>query len=447
MEISTFRTDGLGDSTYLLIHDGVGVVVDPQRDVERFEQAIAGSGIELCYVLETHIHNDYVSGGRELARRTGAQLVLPAAAGVAFDHLPAFHTEDLGGDGLVIRPLHTPGHTAEHMSYLILVDGAVRAVFSGGSLLVGSAGRSDLLGDARAEQLARLQYLSVRRLAELPDETALYPTHGEGSFCTASGAGRHTSTIGVEKLTNPVLAYESADAFAAGQLGGLQPFPSYYAHMGPINLLGPEPLPRQHMRELEFSDLPPGANLVDIRPRSEYAAGHVPGSLGLELSDQVAVWAGWLLPFNSPVALVANRDQDVDDVSRQFGRIGFDKVLGAIYGVEGWVVAGGSLVSCRTRTPAELASAVDHPCVQVLDVRSPGEWEEGHIENSVYSYLPDLGDGLPEELDGSKDLWVACGSGYRATAAVRFLESADLEPVVVTPGGIPDTLEAMAARS
>ena len=446
MEISTFRTDGLGDSTYLLIH-GVGVVVDPQRDVERFEQAVAGSGIELCYVLETHIHNDYVSGGRELARRTGAQLVLPAAAGVAFDHLPAFHTEDLGGDGLVIRPLHTPGHTPEHMSYLILVDGEVRAVFSGGSLLVGSAGRSDLLGDARAEQLARLQYFSVRRLAELPDETALYPTHGEGSFCTASGAGQHTSTIGVEKLTNPVLAYESADAFAAGQLGGLQPFPSYYAHMGPINLLGPEPLPRQHVRELAFSDLPPGANLVDVRPRSEYAAGHVPGSLGLELSDQVAVWAGWLLPFNSPVALVANRDQDVDEVSRQFGRIGFDKVLGAIYGVEGWVVAGGSLVSCRTRTPAELASAVDHPGVQVLDVRSPGEWEEGHIENSVYSYLPDLGDGLPEELDGSKDLWVACGSGYRAAAAVRFLESADLEPVVVTPGGVPDALEAMAARS
>ena len=219
MEISTFRTDGLGDSTYLLIHDGVGVVVDPQRDVERFEQAVAGSGIELCYVLETHIHNDYVSGGRELARRTGAQLVLPAAAGVAFDHLPAFHTEDLGGDGLVIRPLHTPGHTPEHMSYLILVDGEVRAVFSGGSLLVGSAGRSDLLGDARAEQLARLQYLSVRSLAELPDETALYPTHGEGSFCTASSAGQHTSTIGVEKLTNPVLAYESADAFAVGTAG------------------------------------------------------------------------------------------------------------------------------------------------------------------------------------------------------------------------------------
>lgn len=445
MEITTFRTDGLGDSTYLLVHDGAGAVVDPQRDVERFERAVAGYGVELCYVLETHIHNDYVSGGRELARRTGARLVLPAAAGVAFDHLPAFHTEDLGGDGLVVRPLHTPGHTPEHMSYLIIVDGEPRAVFSGGSLLVGSAGRCDLLGDARAEQMARLQYRSVRRLAMLPDETDLYPTHGEGSFCTASGAGRHTSTIGMEKRTNPVLAYESADAFAAGQLGGLQPFPSYYAHMGPINLLGPEPLPGRDVRELQVSDLPPGTNLVDIRPRSDFVAGHVPGSLGLEISDQVAVWAGWLLPFNSPVALVANRDQDVDEVRCQFGRIGFDRVLGAIYGVDGWVAAGGPLVSCQTRTPAELALAVEQPAIQVLDVRSPGEWAEGHIAGSVYRYLPDLAEGMPEGLDGSKELWVACGSGYRSIAAVKYLEASGIAPVVVTPGGVPEALAAMAA--
>ena len=446
MEITTFRTDGLGDSTYLLVHDGLAVVVDPQRDVDRFERAIAGSGIELCFVLETHIHNDYVSGGRELARRTGASLVLPAAAGVAFDHLPAFHTEDLGRNGLAIRPLHTPGHTPEHMSYLVLIDGEIRAVFSGGSLLVGSAGRSDLLGDARAEQLARLQYLSVRRLAALPDGTALYPTHGEGSFCTASGAGRHTSTIGMEKRTNPVLAYRSADAFATGQLGGLQPFPSYYAHMGPINLLGPDPLPTDDVQQVALSDLPDGVNLVDIRPRSDYAAGHVPGSLGLELSDQVAVWAGWLLPFNSPVALVANRDQEVKEVIRQFGRIGFDNVLGVVHGVDGWVAGGGELASFQTRTPAELACAVEETDIEVLDVRSPGEWEAGHIEGSVYSHLPDLRGGVPAGLDGSQDLWVACGSGYRATAAAKFLESVGITPIVVTPGGVPDALAALASR-
>ena len=448
MQITTFRTDGLGDSTYLLTHDGGGLVVDPQRDVERFERAVLDAGVELTHVLETHIHNDYVSGGRDLARRTGARLVLPAAAGVAFDHLPAFHTEDLPGGPAVIRPLHTPGHTPEHMSYVILVEGEVVAVFSGGSLLVGSAGRPDLLGDDRAGQLARLQYLSVHRLAGLPDETGLYPTHGEGSFCTASGAGRSTSTIGLERRTNPVLVYPDADAFVAGQLSGLQPFPAYYAHMGPINLKGPEPLPSPELDVLDPSDLPDEARLVDIRPRGAYAAGHIPGSLGLEMSDQVAVWAGWLLPFDSPVVLVAERGQNVEEVARQFGRIGFDNVLGVVHGVSGWVEAGVVLASFDTRTTDDLASAIGSGRdLQVLDVRSPGEWEECHLEGSLYRYLPHLKDGLPEGLDRSREVWVTCGSGYRALAAGAFLEAAGVGVVVVTPGGVPDVLERLSRKT
>ena len=448
MRVTTIPTAGLGDATYLLAHDGGGVVVDPQRDVERFERAIADTGIRLTHVLETHIHNDYLSGGRELAHRTGARLVLPAAAGVAFDHVPAFHKEDLRGGPVVIRPLHTPGHTPEHMSYVILVEGKVVAVFSGGSLLVGSAGRTDLLGDDRACQLARLQYLSVHRLAGLPDEAGLYPTHGEGSFCTASGAGRSVSTIGMERRTNPVLAYPDADAFVAGQLAGLQPFPAYYAHMGPINLMGPEPLMDSQLAVLDPSGLPDDAGLVDIRPRGAYAAGHIPGSLGLEMSDQVAVWAGWLLPFDSPVVLVAEPGQDVEEVARQFGRIGFDKVLGVVHGVSGWVEAGGSLASFGTRTTDELAAAIAAgKDLQVLDVRSPGEWEECHLEGSVHRYVPELKHGLPEGLDRSREVWVTCGSGYRAFAASAFLESADLPFVVVTPGGVPDVFERLSRKT
>ena len=448
MQIEAFRTDGLGDSTYLLTHDGGGVVVDPQRDVERFERAIADAGIRLTHVLETHIHNDYLSGGRDLAHRTGARLVLPAAAGVAFDHLPAFHNEELPGGPVVIRPLHTPGHTPEHMSYVILVEGEIVAAFTGGSLLVGSAGRSDLLGEDRAEQLARLQYLSVHRLAGLPDGTGLYPTHGEGSFCTASGAGRSVSTIGMERRTNPVLAYPDSDAFVAGQLAGLQPFPAYYARMGPINLMGPEPLPSPELDVLDPSDLPDGARLVDIRPRAAYAAGHIPGSLGLEMSDQVAVWAGWLLPFDTPVVLVAEPGQDAEEVARQFGRIGFDHVLGVIYGVSAWVEAGGTPASFGTRTTGELAAAIAAgEDLQVLDVRSPGEWEECHLKESLYRYVPDLKDGLPEGVDWSRPLWVTCGSGYRAFAASAFLESAGLRFVVVTPGGVPDVLEQLSLQT
>ena len=445
MKVTTIPTAGLGDATYLLTHDGGGVVVDPQRDVERFERAVLDAGIRLTHVLETHIHNDYVSGGRELARRTGARLVLPAAAGVAFDHVPAFHTEDLPGGPVVIRPLHTPGHTPEHMSYAILAEGEIVAVFSGGSLLVGSAGRSDLLGEDRAEQLARLQYMSVHRLAELPDQTGLYPTHGEGSFCTASGAGRSVSTIGMERRTNPVLAYPDVDAFVAGQLAGLQPFPAYYAHMGPINLMGPEPLMAPELDVLDPSELPDDARLVDIRPGAAYAAGHIPGSLGLEMSDQVAVWAGWLLPFDSPVVLVAERGQNVEEAARQFGRIGFDHVLGVVDGVSGWVEGGSPLASFDTRTTDDLAAAITSGMdPQVLDVRSPGEWEEGHLEASLHRYVPHVRDGLPEGLDRSKEVWVICGSGYRAFAASALLEAAGLRVVVVTPGGVPDVAERLS---
>lgn len=239
MKVIPIRTPGLGDATYLLTHEGIGVLVDPQRDVTRFLAAADDAGVRLRYVLETHIHNDYISGGREAARRAGADLVVPAGAGVAFEHVPAFHLEEFGEGNLAIRPLHTPGHTPEHISYLVLIDGHPTALFSGGSLLVGSAGRTDLLGDERAWQLALAQYRSVQRLAQLPDETELYPTHGEGSFCTASGAGRATSTIGLERRENSVLHHPDARAFAEAQLAGLQPYPTYYAQMGPANLFGP----------------------------------------------------------------------------------------------------------------------------------------------------------------------------------------------------------------
>ncbi|WP_449061856.1 MBL fold metallo-hydrolase, partial [Planomonospora algeriensis] len=220
MEIVSFRTPGLGDQSHLLVHEGRGVLVDPQRDVDRFLRVVAERDVELRFVLETHLHNDYVSGAEQAALRTGAELVLPAAAAAAYRHTPAFHLEDLAdGRGLVVRPIHTPGHTPEHTSYLVLADGEPAAVFSGGSLLVASAGRPDLLGPERARTLARLQYGSLRRLAALPPRTGLFPTHGEGSFCTSSGAGRHTSTIGAELLGNPLLALAVGPTGSEGPVG------------------------------------------------------------------------------------------------------------------------------------------------------------------------------------------------------------------------------------
>ena len=448
MNITAIRTPGLGDTSYLIGHDGAGVVIDPQRDVDRFERAAAEAGVELTLVLETHLHNDYLSGGRDLAQRSGARLVLPAGAGAAFDHAPAFHNEELDAGSLVLRPLHTPGHTPEHVSYVVLLDEEPVAVFSGGSLVVGSAGRTDLLGADRAEQLARLQYQSVMRLAELPDETGLYPTHGEGSFCTSVAAGRSSSTIGLERRGNPVLHYPHAEAFVEGQLASLEPYPSYYAHMGPINLMGPSPLPPIDLPEVTPAQLDEGVHLVDVRPRVSFAAGHIPGSIGIEMGDRVGVWAGWLLPFDSSVVIVAERGQDVDEVARQFGRIGFDHLAGVLYDVPGWAAVNGRLLSFETRTADELFEALaDGDVPQILDVRAPGDWDIGTIEGSILGYTPHLKDGLPAELDPGQDVWIVCATGFRTLAASTYLEEGGFRPVVVTEGGVPDVLHRAALEA
>ena len=446
MKITSIRTSGLGDATYLVTHEGVGVVVDPQRDIARFEAVAADAGVEVRLILETHLHNDYVSGGRDLATRTGAELVIPASGAVAFDHKPAFHLEDLDGGPLTVRPIHTPGHTPEHMSYLILIEGEPVAVFSGGSLLVGAAGRPDLLGSDRAEQLARLQYISVNRLAELPDDVGLYPTHGEGSFCTATGAGKSTSTIGAEKLDNPVLHYPDADAFVKGQLGGLQPYPDYYAHMGPINLMGPTPLAQATAPEVGPSEIPADAAIVDMRPRTAFAAGHIPGSIGIEYGDQVGVWAGWLLPFDQPIVLVADRGQEVAEAVAQFGRIGFDHVVGVLYDVTGWAELNGPLATYEQESARDLAARIaSGEEVQVVDVRAPNEWEESRVDGSLWRYVPDLRDGMPEGLDPDREVHLICRTGNRATIASSLVLQEGFAPVVVAEGGVAEVLTELNA--
>lgn len=445
MDIRTIRTEGLGDSTYVLIHEGVAVVVDPQRDIDRFEIVLNETGAELRYILETHLHNDYISGGRDLARKTGGELVLPAGAAPVFRHRPAFHHEDLNGGPLTIRPLHTPGHTPEHMSYLVLIDGRPKAVFSGGSLLVGSAGRSDLLGKDRAESLARLQYISVNRLAALPDETGLYPTHGAGSFCTASSATSQISTIGVEKKTNPVLAYSDEDSFVEGQLSGLVPFPSYYRFMGPANIAGAKPLDSFNVSDISeenFGQIESGITVVDARPKVDFAASHLPGSVAIELRDDFGVWTGWVLPYNTPLVLVVNSDQDREEAIRQLARIGFDDVRGVISDLDTWTRR---LDSYQSTNLADFVTAVTQGA-QVLDVRAPNEWDEGSVTGSTLMYAPDVIDQTPTDLDPDHPVWIVCETGFRANIAASFLEARGYQPIVLTEGGVTEALKSMSKK-
>ncbi|HEX6254672.1 MAG TPA: MBL fold metallo-hydrolase [Euzebyales bacterium] len=433
MRVDPFRTPGLGDQTYLWTHDGVGVLVDPQRDVDRFLAVADERDVEIRFVLETHLHNDYVSGGVEAARRTGAELVVPAAAAPAYDHLPAFHLEAIGGGGFDIRPLHTPGHTPEHTSYVMLIDGAPVAVFSGGSLLVASAGRPDLLGWARARSLGRLQYTSVRRLAALPDDVALYPTHGEGSFCTASNAGRYTSTIGDERRTNPVLQVDSADAMADLLLARPMPIPSFYAHMGPSNTLGVPDMRSPVVPTMSVAALdlfPDDTRVIDIRPRSVQAGGLLPGSLAIELTDDFGSWVGWLTPHDAPIVLVAGPDDDVAEAATQLARIGVDDVRGVIRELTGAQLVGFTLLDLGGFVADLDADA------QLLDVRMASEREEQPLPGAHERFLPDLvAEGLPPGIDAGRRVHIVCGSGRRAAIAASVLASGGIEAVTLDRDG------------
>ena len=448
MNIVTLRTPGLGDATYVLTHDGVGIVVDPQRDTGRFSAVLADQDASLRYVLETHLHNDYVSGGPTLATDHGAQLVLPAGTGAAFDHTPAFHHEDLPpAGGMTVRPIHTPGHTPEHVSYLVSIDGEPVAVFSGGSLLVGSSGRPDLLGPERARSLAMLQYLSVTRLAQLPDEVGLYPTHGEGSFCTSSSAGQTTSTIGAERASNPVLSQPDQASFVAFTLSDLQPWPAYYRHMGPTNLFGPPPMPPADVPLLEPADVaarPEGTVVLDARPRAAFAAGHVPGAVGVELGEQFGVWSGWIIDHDASLMLVLDEDQDAEEAVVQLARIGMDDVRGVMRGMEPWRAAGHPVAQFDRVTVHDAAEMLGRgDDVALLDVRAPDEARDAPLDGAATQYVPFLVDEVPDTLDPSRPILVVCASGYRSAIAAGLLELHGMRPVLVDEGGAD---ELRAAR-
>ncbi len=442
MDLVSFRTPGLGDQSYLLVHDGKGVLVDPQRDIDRFLNAAAERDVDLRFVLETHLHNDYHSGGEQAALRTGAELVLPAAAAAAYPHTPAFHQEDIKGGGLTIRPIHTPGHTPEHTSYVVFLEGEPVAVFSGGSLLVASAGRPDLLGPERARTLARLQHGSLHRLAGLPRTVGLYPTHGEGSFCTASGAGTFTSTIGDELDTNPMLAIAGVEEFADALLAAPMPIPAFYQYMGPANTFGTRPMPPVQVPELKVADLdsqPEGTHVVDMRPRASLAAGTLPGAVGVEFSDDFGSWVGWLLPYQSPIVLVAEPDQDVTEAVTQLAQIGIDTVQGVVRDLGDAATDRFDLIDVP-----EFVRRMSDPAAQVLDVRMPNEWADVRLDGAAERFLPDLvKDGVPAGIDRDTPVLVACGSGRRAAIAATLLAREGYQPVVLDGGGIGDVVEAI----
>ncbi|MGY1704780.1 rhodanese-like domain-containing protein [Geodermatophilus sp. SYSU D00697] len=445
-------TPGLGDRTYLA-HDGeVALVVDPQRDHDRVLGLARAAGVRITHVFESHIHNDYVTGGYELAREVGAQYLLNADDPVAFHRVGIRDGDAVAvGDRMRVRVLLTPGHTHTHLSFALSEgpddDAEPVAVFTGGSLLHGSTGRPDLLGPDSTEALAHAQWHSARRLAtELPDATAVYPTHGFGSFCSATQSSGIASTIGQEKLSNPALTSDE-ERYVADLLAGLDAFPAYYAHMAPANAAGPADIDLSPPAVADAAELrrriEAGEWVVDLRNRTAFAAGHVAGTLNFGLDGQFVTYLAWLLPWGTPITLLGESAEDVAEAQRELARVGIDRPAAmATGGPDDWA-GGAPLRSYRTATFADLAAQSAHdPGTAVLDVRRDQERAGGFIDGSVHIPIHEVLHRLDEVPDGP--VWVHCAGGYRAGIVAALLDAHGVDVVAIDdsfdnagPAGLP----------
>ena len=432
--IVAIDTPSLGDRSYL-VHDGsVAFVVDPQRDIDRVLDLAGPAGAEVTHVFETHIHNDYVTGGHALAAATGAGYHVNTADPVGFDRHGVADGDliDIGAH-MRVRVLATPGHTFTHLAYVLEEDGRPVAVFTGGSLLYGSVGRPDLLGPAHTEALAHQQYHSAHRLADLlADPVAVYPTHGFGSFCSATQTDATTSTIGRERRTNPVLT-RAERHFIDEVLAGLDAWPAYYAHMAPANAAGPSapdlsPPQRADADQIR-ARIEAGEWVVDLRHRVAFAAGHLPGTLSLGLDGAFATYLGWLIPWGTPLTLLGDRPEQVAQAQRELVRIGIDRPVAAATGTPADWSAGRPQATLARASFADLAQVRHHRPVVILDVRRRLEWQAGHLTGAVHLPLHELPHRLGEIPDG--DVWVHCEAGYRAATAASLLQAAGRRVVAV----------------
>jgi glyoxylase-like metal-dependent hydrolase (beta-lactamase superfamily II)/rhodanese-related sulfurtransferase len=437
--VDILEFEGLGNRSYLAGGAAAAVVIDPPRDIDQVIAAAARRGVRIAYVAETHVHNDYVTGGLELARVTGASYLVPAAAHVSFARTPVADGDTVDVDaGLVLRAIATPGHTPHHTSYALTEDGRDVAVFTGGSLLIGTVGRPDLVEPRLTEQLARAQHASAHRLAaELDDEVPVLPTHGFGSFCSSSQAEGDATTIGKERTSNDALTLD-VDTFVAGMLAGLEDVPAYYAHMGPANAAGPAPVdltpPRRADAGEIASRLAAGEWVVDLRSRMAFAEGHVAGSFNFEGEGKLATYLAWLIPWGKPVTLLADTPEQISAAQRELARVGIDRPAAAATGdPAGWVREGERLASfprARFADLARLRKRGDE--VVVLDVRRDSERVGGYIDGSVHIPIHELHGRIGEVPDGT--VWVHCAGGMRAAIAASLLDAAGRKVVAVDDG-------------
>jgi hydroxyacylglutathione hydrolase len=434
MQVRQFVDEGLGNSAYLVISErtGLAALIDPLRDVDRYLAAAAATGARISHVFETHVHNDFITGSRELAARVGARIVASAAGGLEFEHDAVSDGDVLAVGDISFTVLATPGHTPEHVSYLardMSSPEEAPVLFSGGSLLVGAVSRTDLLGHEHAAGLGHQLFHSLHeKILPLADDIAVYPTHGAGSFCTATPGAARQTTIGQERQTNPFLQFQRPEDLIAELARVMPSYPTYFHHMRAINRHGPRLL--GGIPELEplaptdvAARMARGEAVVDIRPVARYLEGHIPGVYHVELRPAFAAWVGWVVPFATPVILVSEGTDMHDEAVRQLVRIGYDDLPGYLSdGMRAWEQAGLPLVRLPALTVAEVRRRLDQgePLV-VLDVRQDAEWVDGHIAEAHHVEAGALAaddHGLPRTVP----IAAHCGHEQRSATALSVLE-------------------------
>jgi hydroxyacylglutathione hydrolase len=456
MKVRQFVDEGLGNSAHLVIspRDGIAALIDPLRDVDHYLEVARRDGVRITHVLETHTHNDFLSGSRELAALSGARIVASADAGLEFDHQPVRDGDTLALGDVGITVLATPGHTPEHVSYLARDanrDQDPPVLFSGGSLLVGAVSRTDLLGHEHAAGLANQLYHTLyERILPLGDDVIVHPTHGAGSFCTAAASAESTTTIGRERRANPFLALLDPRAFADRVLASMPSFPTYFLRMRALNQRGPRvlgDLPR--LAPLSPDDVQArhrrGEAVVDMRSVYDFARGHIPGVFHVELRPAFAAWVGWVVPFGTPVILVSDNTEVHEYAVRQLIRIGYDNLPGFLDGgMAAWERAGLPIERVPVLTMRQVRDRLikdrGEP-LTLVDVRQAHEWAAGRIPQAE---MLEAGAMPTADLQLPRDRMIAthCGHGQRAATALSVLERRGYRNLAVITESVDDWRKA-----
>ncbi|MGE3961994.1 MAG: rhodanese-like domain-containing protein [Dehalococcoidia bacterium] len=447
MHIQQFVASALGDASYLVASGDAAAVIDPQRDVRPYLAAAEALGVTIRTVFETHVHNDYVSGGPELAA-LGATIVAPQDSGLSFPHVPVADGDEIRVGAARIRAVRAPGHTHHHTAYLgIDEDGATVAAFTGGSIIIGGAGRSDLLGPDHTEELTRLQWETAKRLESLlPDQAELLPTHGAGSFCSSQQCGgERRAPLAIERARNIVLASPDFESFRVLHLANPAPIPAYYRHMAPINREGPRlygtpPQPVLLTPEGLEAEAGRGTPVVDVRDRLAFAHAHVPGSVSLEEGDATLAYLSWVTPFNSPLVLVTEDGAQADRFTADLLRIGYEEVRGYLPFAT-WQSAR-PVANLATASVSEAIRIHEEGRLPVYDVRFDSDRRDLPLPGSRALPIDRLHDWVGAANDATP--LIVCGGGSRATTVASILQARGTRPRVLIEGGAEDLRHAHA---